>query len=90
MNQLNKWKQINAEARASGFALIAIIIFWVIAGFGVSRLHITVGHTPLWVITGCLGTWVFAVILVAWMMKHVFKDFSLDDENSEEVTEDER
>ena len=90
MNQKDKWKQMNKEAKASGLALLTIIIFWILAGFGVAQLHITLAHTPLWVITGCLGTWIFAVLLVAWMMKYVFKDFELDDdEESSNRTPDE-
>ena len=52
--------------------------------FGVSKLHITVFHTPLWAITGCIGTWIFSIIVVVYLMKRVFKDFDLEEENEDE------
>lgn len=87
MKRKDKLKQINREARWVLYATIAIILFWVIAGFGVSALDITIFHTPLWAITGCIGTWVFAIALVCWLMKHIFRDFSLDDGDEEDGDE---
>lgn len=84
MKREDKFKQIAKEARAVLWALLAIIVFWVVAGLGISRLDITIFHTPLWVITGCIGTWVFSVILVVFMMKRIFKDFSLEEEDDDE------
>ena len=81
MNRKQKYGQIRKEAIACAWALLAVIVFWTIAGIGVSRLNITIFHTPLWAITGCIGTWIFSVILVIWLVKHVFKDFSLDEDD---------
>ena len=80
MNRKQKYGQIQREAIACFWALVAIIVFWTIAGIGVSRLNITIFHTPLWAITGCIGTWIFSVVLVILLVKHVFRDFSLDDD----------
>lgn len=88
MNRKEKDNQIKKEAKASVIALAAVIVFWAIAGLGVSKLGITVAHTPLWAITGCIGTWIFAIILVVFLCKKVYKDFSLDDDE-EEVKKDE-
>lgn len=84
MSRKDKFHQINKEAKACGIALLLIIVFWVIAGFGVDALKITVFHTPLWAITGCVGTWVFSVVLVIIMVKKVFKDFNLDEDEEDE------
>lgn len=84
MNHREKMQQITREARASALAVLAIILFWVLAGFGVSCLDITILHLPLWAITGCLGTWCFAVFLSVWLVRRVFKDFDLDCEASRE------
>ena len=78
------YRQIKKEAAVCVIGLIVLIIFWIVAGFGVSRLDITVYHTPLWAITGCIGTWLFSVVMVVWMIKKVFKDFSLKDEDEKE------
>ena len=85
MNRKQKYGQIRREAIACFWALVAIIVFWTIAGIGVSRLNITIFHTPLWAITGCIGTWIFSVVLVICLVKFVFKDFSLDDEDASEM-----
>lgn len=89
MNHREKMQQITREARASALAVLAIILFWVLAGFGVSCLDITILHLPLWAITGCLGTWCFAVFLSVWLVRRVFKDFDLDCEASEPDTQEE-
>lgn len=84
MSLKEKYRQIKEEAAVCVIGLIVLIIFWIVAGFGVSRLDITVYHTPLWAITGCIGTWLFSVVMVVWMIKKVFKDFSLEDEDEKE------
>ncbi|MBQ8663816.1 MAG: YhdT family protein [Eubacterium sp.] len=84
MKREDKFKQIAKEARAVLWALLAIIIFWIIAGLGISRLNITIFHTPLWVITGCVGTWIFSIVIVVFLMKRIFKDFSLEEDDGDE------
>lgn len=84
MKREDKFKQIAKEARVVLWALAAIIVFWIVAGLGVSRLDITILHTPLWIITGCIGTWIFSVIIVVFLMKRIFKDFSLEEEDADE------
>ena len=81
MNRKQKYGQIRKEAIACLWALVAIIAFWTVSGIGVSRLNITIFHTPLWAITGCIGTWIFSVALVIFLVKFVFRDFSLEDED---------
>ena len=75
MKRKEKLRQIAKEAKSVLWAVIAIIVFWIVAGFGVSKLHITIFHTPLWAVTGCIGTWIFSIIVVVYLMKRVFKDF---------------
>lgn len=81
MSRKQKYGQIRKEAIACFWALVAVVVFWAISGIGVSRLNITIFHTPLWVITGCIGTWIFSVVLVIFLVKFVFRDFSLEDES---------
>ena len=84
MKRKEKLRQIAKEAKSVLWAVIAIIVFWIVAGFGVSKLHITVFHTPLWAVTGCIGTWIFSIIVVVYLMKRVFKDFDLEEKNADE------
>lgn len=72
-------KQIRTEAQATFVVLLLVILFWIVAGFGVSYLHITVWHMPLWVLTGCIGTWIFAVLLVYLLITRIFYDMDLED-----------
>lgn len=75
-----KHAQANREALATVVALVATIVVWTLAGFGLSAFDITIFHTPLWVIGGTLGTLAFAIVVAVVLAKCVFKDFDLDDE----------
>lgn len=74
-------RQIRKEAKATLAVLLLIVAFWLAAGFGVARLDITLWHMPLWVFTGCIGTWLFAVGLVYFLVAKVCKDMELNDES---------
>ncbi len=52
---------------------------WALCGFGVSCLDIEVCSIPLWIITGCAGTFLFAIGVSVWMAYFVMKDVGLDD-----------
>ena len=83
MTYKEKLQQANREARAAVCGLVATIVVWAIAGFGVAQCDIVVFGTPLWIITGCLGTFVFAVLVSIWLACFVFKDVGLDDDDNE-------
>ena len=78
-----KEKQIRKEAKATVICLLIIIAYWLIAGFGLAQIDITIFHLPLWVITGCLGTWILAMILIWILTKKVFKDMDLGEVDHE-------
>lgn len=80
MDKKQIFKQIKKEAKATAVVLILVIAVWCVLGFGVSHLDITFFHTPLWEVTGCLGTWIFSILAVWWLIKKVFRDFDLGDE----------
>lgn len=82
-----KLAQANREARATVVALIATIIVWIVLGFGLAGLDVQLFHTPLWVIGGTLGTWLFAIAVCVFLERRVFVDFSLDDEEAGEAHE---
>ncbi len=83
MTTREKFQQINKEAKATLLVLLLVVLFWTISGIGVSRLNITIFHTPLWAITGCIGTWIFSVVAVWVLVKKVFKNFDLEEEEEE-------
>ena len=70
----DKLAQTNREAKATAAALAVIVAVW-LAGFDVQLFG-----TPLWIIAGCMGTWVAAVIAAIVLARFVFADFPLDDE----------
>ncbi len=84
MKRSEKFRQANREAVATVVAAAAVIVFWCIAGFGLADLDISFMHTPLWVWGGCVGTWIFAVLVTIFLTKKVFMDFSLDHDDEED------
>ena len=80
MTNEEKYHQVKKEAASTGFVLFAIIIFWLIAGFGTAMLDIKIFHMPLWVLTSCIGTWLFGMAMVWFLITKVFKDMDLEDE----------
>lgn len=54
-------QRADGDAKAALVALAAVIVVWLLAGFGVARLDLVVLHTPLWVFTGLLLPWLAAI-----------------------------
>lgn len=73
-----KLNQATYEAKATGVALVATILVWIVLGFGLAGTNITVFHTPLWVIGGTIGTWLFSIAVCVYLEKRVFVDIDLD------------
>ncbi len=67
-------RDANHEARVTVGALVATIVVWIVLGFGLSGSSIEVFHTPLWVVMGTVGTWVFAIIVSVVLARHVLAD----------------
>ena len=79
MKRSEKFRQANREAIATVVAAIAVIIFWCLAGFGLADSDITILHTPFWVWGGCVGSWIFAIIVTVILSEKVFVNFDLDE-----------
>lgn len=82
-NDAQKFSLIRREAIYTGIALIGLIIFWLIAGFGMSSSEIKIFHLPLWSVAGTVGVWLFAIIISAILSKILFKDVDLGGEHDE-------
>ena len=83
MKRSEKFRQATREAIAPVVAAIAEIIFWCLAGFGLADSDITILHTPLWVWGGCVGTWIFAIIVTVILSEKVFVNFDLDEKEGQ-------
>lgn len=81
MRYEDKLRQADREARAALVGLAATIVVWAACGFGLAPSGIYVCATPLWVVAGCGGTFLFTVGVAVWMACHVMKDVGLDDED---------
>lgn len=80
MSELEKYLQIRREAAATGLAVALLIIVWCLVGFGLADVPVELGGIPLWALLGTVGIWGFALLLVAFLLRFVFKDMSLSEE----------
>lgn len=83
MKRSDKFRQANREAKATVVAAAAVIIFWCLAGFGLADVDVYFWHTPLWVWGGCVGTWLFAILVTVFLTQKVFVNFDLNDKKGE-------
>lgn len=80
----DKMRQANHEAKATVVGLAVVVVAWAALGFGIAGTGLEVFHTPLWVITGTVGTWIVAIIVAAFMSKRVIADVDLDEGEEDE------
>ena len=76
-------RQADREAKATIVGLVVVVVAWIALGFGLAGTGIEVFHTPLWVITGTVGTWIVAIMVAVFMSKRVITDDDLDEEAQE-------
>ena len=72
-----KFSLVRREAIYTGLALVGLIIFWLIAGFGTASSEIRIFHLPLWAVLGSIGIWLVAIVISAVLSKILFKDVDL-------------
>ena len=83
MTKEEKNRQIKKEARATA-VLFLICFFWHVGtGYLFTGSGIKVLGLPLWGVLSTPGVFVIAVIGVIFLLKKVFVNFSLDDEDEE-------
>lgn len=78
-----KMRQANKEALATVAALFVIVVTWLSWGIGMADSDIEVLSTPIWIIGGCVGTWLVTVLAAIVLGRGIFADFSLDDDEEE-------
>ena len=83
MTESEKFSVVRREALYTGVALALLIIFWLIAGFGLMSIDVKIFHLPLWAIMGSIGVWIFA-ILISYILSHkLFKDIDLGGDDND-------
>ena len=80
MKRSEQFRQANREAKTTVLATIVVILFWIAAGFGLADSDIVIFDTPIWVIGGCIVSWLFAVVVAWWMAEYVIKDVDMQED----------
>ena len=83
LNDAQKFSLVRREAIYTGLALVGLIIFWLIAGFGTASLDVKIFHLPLWALLGTVGVWLVAILISAILSKILFKDVELGGEDDD-------
>ena len=83
MSEFEKYQQICREARWTGAALLVLVVFWVVAGFGLAGLEGEIFGLPVWAVTSSIGVWFLAIVLVKLLTSFVFQDMELDETEKE-------
>ena len=84
MKRSEQFRQANREAKTTVLATIVVILFWIVSGFGLAGSDIVIFDTPIWVIGGCIVSWLFAVVVAWWLAEYVIKDVDAEDSSAAE------
>lgn len=83
----DKMQEANREALISLVGLGIIIVAWLIGGFGLASLDISLAGLPLWVIGGTFLPWIVSIVLAVLFATKLFRNFDLNGEDGEETHE---
>ena len=84
MKRSEQFRQANREAKTTVVATVVVILFWIVSGFGLAGSDIVIFDTPIWVIGGCIVSWLFAVVVAWWLAEYVIKDVDAEDNSAAE------
>ncbi|MER2139022.1 MAG: YhdT family protein [Succiniclasticum sp.] len=84
MKRSEQFRQANREAKTTVLATVVVILFWIVSGFGLAGSDIVIFDTPIWVIGGCIVSWLFAVVVAWWLAEYVIKDVDSEDNSAAE------
>ena len=73
---------ISREARRTAAVGVLFALIWIVLGFGLSAVPVTVMGLPLWAITSSVGVLVTGAVLAVYLA-HTAEDIPLDDEAGE-------
>lgn len=77
MSDAQKFSLVRREALYTGLALVGLIIFWLIAGFGTAGVDVKIFHLPLWAVLGTIGVWLCAIVISFVLSRILFRDVDL-------------
>ena len=70
---------ISREARRTAAVGVLFALIWIVLGFGLSAVPVTVMGLPLWAITSSAGVLVTGAVFAVYLA-HTAEDIPLDDE----------
>ena len=73
---------ISREARRTAAVGVLFALIWIVLGFGLSAVPVTVMGLPFWAVTSSVGVLVTGAVL-AVCLAHTAEDIPLDDEAGE-------
>ena len=73
---------ISREARRAAAVGVLFALIWIVLGFGLSAVSVTVMGLPLWAVTSSVGVLVTGAVLAVYLA-HTAEDIPLDDEAGE-------
>lgn len=73
---------ISREARRTAAVGVLFALIWIVLGFGLSAVPMTVMGLPLWAVTSSAGVLVTGAVLAVYLA-HTAEDMPLDDEAGE-------
>lgn len=73
---------ISREARRTAAVGVLFALIWIVLGFGLSVVPVTVIGLPLWAVTSSVGVLVTGAVLAVYLA-HTAEDIPLDDEAGE-------
>lgn len=76
-----RMRQANREAKITVVGVGFVIVCWLLFGFGLYGIDITIFSTPLWIVMGCLGTWIVALVVSIFLATKVIEDCPLDEDD---------
>ena len=77
LSDAEKFSLVKREAFYTGIALVGLIIFWLVAGFGTAGIDAKIFHLPLWAFLGSIGVWIFGIFISFVLSRKLFKDIDL-------------
>lgn len=80
MEYKDKLKTCDRECAIAIVGLILTICVWFLLGIGLSGSDIVIFSTPLWIVAGLGGTFLFACVFSAVFAFVIMKDVSLEEE----------
>lgn len=73
---------ISREARRTAAVGVLFALIWIVLGFGLSAVPVTVMGLPLWAVTSSVGVLVTGAVLAVYLA-HTAEDIPLDGEAGE-------